>query len=118
MASSPGGGAHAGQERIAPLAADISVPAAGERPVAAARGRWGRLDILVNNAGDSLNALAEATTLDQWDHVLAVNLRGTFLLCRAAIPALREASTGRIVNIASVMAERTDYGLGTCTGCN
>ena len=43
--------------------------------------------------------------------MFAVNIRGMFLLCQAAIPALRESGRGRIVNVASVMAERTDYGL-------
>jgi NAD(P)-dependent dehydrogenase (short-subunit alcohol dehydrogenase family) len=49
--------------------------------------------------------------LQEWDRVFSVNIRGVFLLCRAAIPELRTRGGGRIVNVASVMAERTDYGL-------
>ena len=102
---------HADQSGVEPFRADISDRGAGEQLVAAALERFGRLDILVNNAGVGSNALAEVMTLEEWDRVFAVNLRGMFLLCRAAIPALRESGSGRIVNVASVMAERTDYGL-------
>jgi 3-oxoacyl-[acyl-carrier protein] reductase len=103
--------AHGGQERIGGFDADIADPDAAERIVGAALERFGRLDILVNNAGVSANVLAEIMPLEEWDRVIAVNLRGTFLLCRAAIPSLRATGAGRIVSVASVMAERTDYGL-------
>jgi 3-oxoacyl-[acyl-carrier protein] reductase len=103
--------AHEGHERIEGFEADIADPDAAERIVGAALERFGRLDILVNNAGVSANVLAEIMPLAEWDRVIAVNLRGTFLLCRAAIPSLKATGAGRIVSVASVMAERTDYGL-------
>jgi 3-oxoacyl-[acyl-carrier protein] reductase len=65
----------------------------------------------MNNAGISGSWLVEAMTDEQWDRVVAVNLTAQFKLCRAAIPHLKESNAGRIVNVASVMAEGTDYGL-------
>lgn len=110
---------HAGLPRIVPLAQDVTAEAASEAIVAAALQAGGGLDILFNNAGVSANALGEVTTDAQWDATFAVNARAVFRLCRAAIPALREraASTGRarIINTASVMAERTDFGLSAYT---
>ena len=103
--------AHAGYERIATFVADIADPAAAPAVVGAALERFGKLDILVNNAGVGSNALAEVMPLDEWDRVFSVNIRGTFMLCKAAIPELRKSEAGRIINIASVMAEHTDYGL-------
>ena len=112
---------HAGCSAIVALAQDVTDEAAPERIVAAAlqagsgAGFGPGLDILFNNAGVAANALGEATTDAQWDQTFAVNARAVFRLCRAAIPALqaRAAITGRarIINTASVMAERTDYGL-------
>lgn len=104
-------GAHANQPGIVPFEADIARETAGKAIVDAALERFGGLDILVNNAGTGSNALAEVLPLAEWDRVFGVNIRGMFLLCQAAIPALRESGRGRIVNVASVMAERTDYGL-------
>jgi 3-oxoacyl-[acyl-carrier protein] reductase len=65
--------------------------------------RWGRLDIIVNNAGvGSFGPLIE-TTAEQWDHVMAVNARAPYLLCRDAIPYLRQQPRSFIVNITSVV---------------
>lgn len=64
---------------------------------------FGRLDILVNNAGiGSFGPLVETTT-EQWDHIMAVNARGPFLLCREAIPYLRQQERSFIINITSVV---------------
>ena len=75
----------------------------------------GRLDILVNNAGimprvNGRNPRVEETPLDIWQRTLAVNLTGTFLMCRAAIPLLRQSGGGRIVNIASRAARMSTSG--------
>jgi len=89
------------------VTADIS----NERSVAEAFqavDELGRLDILVNCAGIALSAgrprSAKLTVLEDWNRVVAVNLTGTFLVCRAAIPHLRRNGWGRIVTIGSQTA--------------
>ncbi len=62
----------------------------------------GGIDILVNNAGILREGMAEETTLENWEAVLAVNLTGVFLGCKHAIPAIRERGGGAIVNVASI----------------
>jgi 3-oxoacyl-[acyl-carrier protein] reductase len=96
---------------IRTLATDIAEPGAPDRIVAQAVKELGRLDILMNNAGVSHRAFVEEMQEADWDRVLAVNVRAQFLLCRAAIPHLKASSAGRIINVASVMAEATDFGL-------
>ena len=61
----------------------------------------GRLDILVNNAGIYPTAALEAITLEAWRAVFAVNVEGTFLMCRAAVPMMRRQEYGRIINVSS-----------------
>ncbi len=63
---------------------------------------WGGLDILVNNAGITKDTLILRMKDDQWDAVININLRGTFLFTRAAARPLMKSSRGRIINIASV----------------
>jgi 3-oxoacyl-[acyl-carrier protein] reductase len=64
--------------------------------------RWGGLQILVNNAGITRDGLIMRMKDDQWDSVLAINLRGTFLFTRAAAKPLMKGRAGRIINIASI----------------
>lgn len=64
---------------------------------------FGRLDILVNNAGITHSALLEETQTEDWDRCWAVNARGPFLLCREALPLLKKAEAGYIVNVSSVV---------------
>jgi cyclopentanol dehydrogenase len=72
-----------------------------ERAVATAERLYGRLDVVVNNAGIGGGNRIEDTTLEQWERTMAVNATGVFLGTRAAIPALRRAGGGSIVNISS-----------------
>ena len=63
--------------------------------------RYGKLDVLVNNAGILLRATIEKTTEEEWDRIMAVNAKGVFLGTKCAIPAMRKAGGGSIVNISS-----------------
>jgi 3-oxoacyl-[acyl-carrier protein] reductase len=69
--------------------------------VEAARTRFGRLDLLVNNAGITRDGLLIRMKDDDWDRVMETNLRGAFLMTRAAAKVMVRQRSGRIVNIAS-----------------
>jgi cyclopentanol dehydrogenase len=62
----------------------------------------GRLNVLVNNAGILIHKSIEETTEDEWDRIMAINVKGVFLGTKAAIPAMRRAGGGSIINISSV----------------
>ena len=71
----------------------------------------GPVDVLVNNAGVFTQALVENMTVDEWDFVMGVNLRGTFLCTRAFLGGMLERGDGRIINIASQLAIKGGKGL-------
>ena len=101
------GEAHARELRAAGhdvhyLRLDVTAPADWDAAVAAAESRTGRLDVLVNNAGVVRVAPVVDESDDGWGTTLAVNATGVFYGMRAAIPALRRAGGGSIVNIASI----------------
>jgi NAD(P)-dependent dehydrogenase (short-subunit alcohol dehydrogenase family) len=93
-----------GGDRVVPLPGDVSDPATGPAAVAAAVDRFGRLDVLANVAGILRTANTHEHPLEVWDQVLAVNLTGTFLCCRAALPVMLEHGGGAIVNTSSTAA--------------
>ncbi len=95
-----------GAEQAVALPADVTDAAAVERALAAARARFGAVDILVNNAGQAASAKFTETDPALWERILAVNLTGTYLCTRAAIPDMLKAGFGRIVNIASIAGLR------------
>ena len=64
--------------------------------------RFGKLDILVNSAGIYRRANLEQTTVEEWDQVMGINVRGVFLGIKAAIPAMRKTGGGSIINLSSV----------------
>jgi 3-oxoacyl-[acyl-carrier protein] reductase len=84
---------------------DVSSRAGVAEGFARLRARFGGLDVLVNNAGVLLNSTFEDCSEETWDRILAVNLKGTFLCCQAAIPLLKERRGGAIVNMSSVAAK-------------
>jgi ketoreductase RED2 len=88
---------------------DIGDPGTAATLVAAAEQRWGRLDGLVNNAGVTVDVPLpdiDAVTVDHWNKVLRTNVVGTFLVSQAALPLLRRADDGWIINITSLAGVR------------
>ena len=83
------------------LRLDVTSGSDWDAAVDAVVSRFGNLDILVNNAGVYRLAVGEETTPEDWDRVMEINAKGVFLGTRAAIPAMREAGGGSIVNISS-----------------
>ena len=83
------------------IAADVSDAADVSRLVDTTSERFGGVDILVNNAGVLRRTGILALDEDEWDLVLDVNLKGTYLCTRAVLPAMKEAGWGRVVNISS-----------------
>jgi NAD(P)-dependent dehydrogenase (short-subunit alcohol dehydrogenase family) len=81
---------------------DVTKKADCERLVQDVTRTFGRLDILINNAGINRDAMAAKMTEEQWDAVLSVNLKGTFLCAQAALPGMRERAWGRVVNTSSI----------------
>jgi len=97
--------------RVLSAKVDVTDLASIEAAVGAAEGAFGRLDGLVNNAalyGSLRGGRFDAIPEQDWDAAMAVNVRGIWNCCKAAVPALRRAGGGSIVNIASLAAT---YGL-------
>lgn len=83
-------------------AADMSKPAEIEAMMKHAAARFGRVDVLVNNAGIQHVAAVEEFPPERWDAIIAINLSSAFHTTRLALPAMKAANWGRIVNVASV----------------
>jgi 3-oxoacyl-[acyl-carrier protein] reductase len=84
---------------------DVSSAASVDALVKTALTSYGnRVDILVNNAGIWKLIPTEETSEEEWDRIVNVNMKGTFLCCRAVIPIMRKQGKGHIVNIASIAA--------------
>ena len=77
-------------------------------------GRWGRIDILVNCAGVSQLVPAEEMEEEEWDRVLDVNLKATFLWCKAVAPSMIANRRGKIINIASMSGSIVNYPQPQC----
>src|SRR5438445_12882010 len=94
--------------------ADVMREATLAAAMAAAVERWGRLDILHNNVGVSVGGgdkPIEELTEEAFDRVSAINLRGTIMACKHALPIMRRQRSGAIVNISSVAARENSYPL-------
>jgi 3-hydroxybutyrate dehydrogenase len=100
--------------KVAYHGADMSKPAEIEAMMKFAADTFGRVDILVNNAGIQHVARIEDFPVDKWDAIMAINLSSAFHATRLALPAMRAANWGRIINVASVhglvaSAEKSAY---------
>jgi 3-oxoacyl-[acyl-carrier protein] reductase len=96
----------------AALACDVTDSGRVAQVVQEVTETWGGLHVLVNNAGITRDSLIMRMKDDQWDAVLAINLRGTFLFIRAATRPMMKGRRGRIINIASVSGLMGNPGQG------
>jgi NAD(P)-dependent dehydrogenase (short-subunit alcohol dehydrogenase family) len=85
---------------------DVTDEAQVEALFAKTMERFGRLDVLVNNSGAFDGGPLDELTVEAWDHVIAVNLRGPFLCTRAAMRIMKQQRSGRIINIGSISSQR------------
>jgi NAD(P)-dependent dehydrogenase (short-subunit alcohol dehydrogenase family) len=92
-----------GREAIA-IKADISSNVEVTDMVDRAIGKFGKIDILVNNAGGAGGGDLEHSTEEDWDRVLAVNLKGHFLVTKAVVPQMKERKYGKIIFVSSIGA--------------
>lgn len=90
--------------RALAVQADVADEADVKRMCAAAIDHFGFVDILVNNAGIAVGGPIETIPTEQWDRVLAVHVRGTFLVTRELLPGMYQRGWGRIINTASQLA--------------
>lgn len=99
---------------VSAVSADVSVMADVERMVSTVVERHGRLDILVNNAGIMHEVPFDDLTVEMWDRVMSVDLRGVFLCCKTVVPVMLRQGYGRVITITSQLAfkgaiETADY---------
>ena len=105
----------AGGGRALPVATDVRQEPAVAALVARTLAQHGRIDILVTAAGVASFGPVTALATADWDQMLAVNLRGAFLCCRAVLPTMMAARRGTIINIGSVVTSRTLTGSAAYT---
>ena len=91
------------------VACDVRDDASVASAIAAVHSRHGRLDVLIHAAGISRDAVVWKLAVEDWDRILAINLRGAFLLLRHAVPLMREQG-GRAVLIGSINGSRGKFG--------
>lgn len=93
-------------KKVQPLVLDVCNEVMIERAIQRIRADHGRLDVLVNNAGTDRTVSVEDLPVEDWDRVIATNLRGPFVLSKYALPIMKEQGRGHIVNIVSTAARR------------
>jgi 3-oxoacyl-[acyl-carrier protein] reductase len=97
--------------RAMAVPADLTRPEEVAAAVAAVEGELGAVDLLVANAARTARGAWHQIDLAEWDAVHAVNLRGTFLCCRAVYPEMRRRGYGRIITVSSVLVEAGGVGV-------
>jgi NAD(P)-dependent dehydrogenase (short-subunit alcohol dehydrogenase family) len=98
-----------GQEAVF-ACVDVTREAEIAEMVAMTAERWGRIDILFNNAGVVLVKTIEAMTEEEWDRVMAVNVKATFLATKHVVPHMRKLSKGAILNTGSIASLAGQFG--------
>lgn len=93
------------------MALDVTDEAAVKGVFETLDGRFGRLDILVNAAGIEIEKTIEDTSLEEWNRIFAINVTGTFLTSKFALPLMRKAGAGSIINFGSYDGFIADPGL-------
>ncbi len=95
------------------VAGDVTLEATAPRVVSSVLAHFGRIDVLVQAAGvtGKTNVTTDAVDVNDFDKVMAINLRGIFLMCRAVLPTMRERKYGRILNIASISGKEGNAGM-------
>jgi len=88
------------------IQADVSIVAEGERVVKETVERFGHIDFLICNAGIWEGAAVESIPEDLWDRTMDINLKGTWSVCRAAAPVMKNQKFGRIVIVSSTAGQR------------
>ncbi|MCF8042913.1 MAG: 3-oxoacyl-ACP reductase FabG [Desulfarculaceae bacterium] len=98
-----------------PITAKVDVSSGEMVSQAAAEllAQWGGLDILVNNAGICIPGTVRELTEGDWDRVMAVNLKGTFLCSKAFAPAMQEQGSGKIINLGSISGKNGGIAAGS-----
>lgn len=92
--------------RCLALACDVSDAGQVQQAVQQVIDQFGRLDVVVNNAAIDHTVGIDEMSVEQWDQVIGVNLRGPFLTAKAALPQMKKQKSGHIVNVASTAALR------------
>ena len=92
--------------RVLPVAADVAEEASIERLVRRVLDHFGQIDVLVNNAGIEGQGAVTEMDADYWDRIMRVNLRGPMLCCKHVGPHMIERRSGKVINVASVLATR------------
>lgn len=94
-----------GKEAIA-MPLDVTNEEQAEAVVQKVTAQYGQLDALINNAGTDVTLSIEDLAIKDWDRVLAVNLRGPFLMSKFALPIMKQQGSGHIINVASTAGKR------------
>jgi len=96
--------------RSLPFRADVAEASEIDKFVEKTLEEWGKIDILVNNAGIGGSRACLVTSEESWDHMISVNLKSVFLVCKRVIPEMVKLGKGKIINIASI------FGIGGAPG--
>src|SRR5207302_9878498 len=89
-----------------PLRLDVADEAAARDAMRKIEARYGQLDVLVNNAGVDVTTPIDEMSVADWDRIIAINLRGPFVMSRLALGEMKPRGSGHIVNVVSTAAKR------------